>query len=417
MPDMTIPPGMTVPPDRTVSPGMTSMAARALPRRRVLQAAAIGSAALAASACGAGGGATPSSSSASASARTQPDQSDTEQELTWSTWIGYIDVDDDGGRPTLDEFTRSTGISVDYREDINDNSEFYAKLRPQLEAGQDVGRDIVVLTDWMAGEWIRRGYAQQFDRAAMPNADNLIARLQGVAFDPERDQSLPWQSGYGGLAFNSTLLEELTGKKEIRTVAELWDPKLKGRVTILSEMRDSVGMVMLAQGKDPANFTEDDFNAAIAELQEQIDSRQIRQVAGNDYLPALETGDVVAAIGWSGDVVALGAPYGFVLPESGGTLWTDNMLVPAMARHLKNAQALMNYYYDPVVAAKVAAYVQYICPVEGARAEMEKLDPTLVDNPFIFPTEADLAKVSVFKPLTSAEQSRYDQAFQTLIGN
>lgn len=393
------------------------LAARPLPRRRVLQAAGIGAAALAASACGAGGGGSPSSSSASASARTQPDQSDTEKELTWSTWIGYIDVDDDGKRPTLDEFTRATGITVDYREDINDNSEFYAKLRPQLDAGQDVGRDIVVLTDWMAGEWIRRGYAQQFDRAAMPNAANLIARLQGIAFDPERDQSLPWQSGYAGLAFNSQRLEELTGKREIRTVDELWDPKLKGRVTILSEMRDSVGMVMLAQGKDPATFTDDDFDAAIAALQEQIDSRQIRQVAGNDYLPALETGDVVAAFGWSGDVVSLGDPYGFVLPESGGMLWTDNMLVPAMARHLKNAEKLMDYYYDPVVAAKVAAYVQYICPVQGAREEMAKLDPTLVDNPFIFPTDADLAKVAVFKPLSSAEQTRYDQAFQTLIGN
>ena len=201
-----------------------------------------------------------------------------------------------------------TGINVDYREDVNDNAEFDAKVRPQLEAGQDIGRDIVVLTDWMAAQWIRKGYAQKFDRAWVPNARNLIDKLANVPFDPERDQSLPWQSGYAGLGFNTETLKELTGKSEIRTIAELWDPALKGRVTILSEMRDSVGVVMLAQGNNPADFTEDDFNAAIAELQKQMDAGQIRQVSGNDYIAALETGDVVAAIGWSGDVAALGIP-------------------------------------------------------------------------------------------------------------
>jgi spermidine/putrescine transport system substrate-binding protein len=200
-------------------------------------------------------------------------------------------------------------------------------------------------------------------------------------------------------------------------VAELWDPQLRGRVTILSEMRDSVGVVMLSQGNDPADFTEEDFNAAIAELQEQIDSGQIRQVSGNDYLTALEQGNVAAVIGWSGDVAALGEPYQFVIPESGGTLWTDNMLVPAMARHRNNAERWMDWYYDPKIAAELAAWVQYICPVEGAREAMQQLDPSLVDNPFIFPTEADLANVTVFKALTSSEQATYDQAFQTLIGN
>ena len=389
-----------------------------MPRRRVLQVAGIGGAAMVAAACGAR---PPASSSSGVAeeipAKTQPDQSATDKKLNWSTWVSYIDADDDGNRPTLDRFMEQTGIEVDYREDVNDNSEFDAKVRPQLEAGQDIGRDIVVLTDWMAAQWIRRGYAQKFDRAWVPNARNLIDKLADVPFDPERDQSLPWQSGYAGLGFNSELLKELTGKTEIRTVAELWEPALKGRVTILSEMRDSVGVVMLGQGNDPADFTEDDFNAAIAELQEQIDSGQIRQVSGNDYIAALETGDVVAAIGWSGDVAALGDPYKFVIPESGGTLWTDNMLVPAMARHKNNAERLMDYYYDPAVSAELAAWVQYICPVKGAQEEMAKIDPSLVENPFIFPTESDLEKVTVFKSLTSSEQVKYDQAFQTLIGN
>ena len=400
---------------------ITPKAGLTLPRRRILQTAGIGGAALVAAACGAR---PPRTATAGGSeevpARTQPDQSATSKELNWSTWVGYMDVDDDGNQPTLDQFMEETGIQVDYREDVNDNAEFDAKVRPQLEAGQDIDRDIVVLTDWKAAEWIRKGFAQKFDRAWVPNARNLLPALQGVPFDPERDQSLPWQSGYAGLGYNTDLLKELTGKSEIKTIAELWDPALKGRITILSEMRDSVGLVMLAQGNDPADFTEDDYNAAIAELQEQMDAGQIRQVSGNDYIGAMEGGDVVAAIAWSGDVASIVSKeytFDFVLPESGGMLWTDNMLIPAMARHRNNAERLMDHYYDPQVAAELAAWVQYICPVQGAREAMETIDASLVDNPLIFPTAEDLAKTHIFKALTSSEQAKYDQAFQTLIGN
>ena len=400
----------------------TPKAGTPMPRRRVLQAAGIGGAAMVAAACGARPPRTASGGGVEeVPARTQPDQSATDARLTWSTWVGYMDVDEESGtRPTLDAFSQKTGIKVDYREDINDNAEFDAKVRPQLEAGQDIDRDLVVLTDWKAAEWIRKGFAQKFDRAWVPNARNLIPALQAVPFDPERDQSLPWASGYAGLGFNKDLLQELTGKAEIRTVAELWDPALKGRITILSEMRDSVGLVMLAQDNDPADFTEDDYNAAIAELQEQMDAGQIRQVSGNEYITSMEGGDVVAAIAWSGDIASIVSKkysFDFVLPESGGMLWTDNMLVPAMARHRNNAERLMDYYYDPEVAATLAAYVQYICPVEGAQAAMEKIDSSLVDNPLIFPTSEDLAKTHIFKALTSSEQAKYDQAFQTLIGN
>ena len=403
--------------------GQDSRARLALSRRRLLQVASLGGAAAVASACGARPPRTGSAAGSSEEipAQTQPDQSATEKELVWSTWVGYMDVDEESGtRPTLDRFVEQTGIEVDYREDVNDNAEFDAKVRPQLEAGQDIGRDLVVLTDWKAAEWIRKGFAQKFDRAWVPNARNLLPALQGVPFDPERDQSLPWQSGYAGLGFNSDLLKELTGKSEIKTVAELWDPALRGRITILSEMRDSIGLVMLAQGNDPADFTQDDYNAAIAELQEQMDAGQIRQVSGNSYITDMEAGDVVAAIAWSGDIASIVSDkytFEFALPESGGMLWTDNMLVPAMARRRNNAERLMDYYYDPKVAAELAAWVQYICPVQGAQQEMERIDPSLVDNPLIFPTDEDLAKVHIFKALSSSEQVTYDQAFQTLIGN
>jgi spermidine/putrescine transport system substrate-binding protein len=338
-------------------------------------------------------------------------------EVNWSSWVTYLDTDDDGRHPTLDAFTESTGITVNLREDVNDNAEFDAKVRPQLQAGQDIDRDLVVLSDWMVAKWISDGFAQRFDRAWVPNARNLLPRMQAVPYDPERDQSLPWQAGYTGLGFNSELLKELTGKSEIRTIAELWDPALRGRVTVLAEMRDTVGVVMLGQDNDPASFTSDDFNSAIAELQVQLDSGQIRQVTGNDYIAALENGDVIAVIGWSGDVFALGDKYGFNLPESGGTLWTDNMLVPALAAHKKNAELAMNYYYEPAVAAKVAEYVQYICPVEGAQAEMEKIDPELASSPYIFPTDAELSNSYVFMELTPEQQEQYERAFQKAIGN
>jgi spermidine/putrescine transport system substrate-binding protein len=391
-----------------------------LPRRRLLQTAGIGGAALVAAACGARGG--PGGPSASASgapleARTQPDRSATERELVWSSWVEYVDEDDDGNRPTLDRFQAETGISVDLREEINDTAEFAAKVRPQLEAGQDIGRDLVVLTDWMAARWIRQGFAQTFDRSAMPNADNLIPSLADVSFDPERDQSLPWQGGYTGLGFNSELLKELTGKSQIRTVQEMWDPALRGRVTILAEMRDSMGLVMQSLGADPANFTPDQFDAAAAEIQAQIDSGQIRQVTGNDYIPSMLNGDVVAAFAWSGDIALEGEPYQFVIPESGGLLWTDDMMVPAMARHMANAEQLMNWYYDPQIAAEVAAWVAYITPVAGAQEAMERIDPDLVDDPFIFPTEQDLENITAFQWLTEQEDATYARIYQSVIGN
>lgn len=396
----------------------TPRAGRGMSRRRALQVGGLAGAALVTGACGAQPPRASSSSGTSEiAALTQRDQSADVPEVNWSSWVTYLDTDDDGRHPTLDAFTESTGITVNLREDVNDNAEFDAKVRPQLQAGQDIDRDLVVLSDWMVAKWIGDGFAQRFDRAWVPNARNLLPRMQAVPYDPERDQSLPWQAGYTGLGFNSELLKELTGKSGIRTIAELWDPALRGRVTVLAEMRDTVGVVMLGQGNDPASFTSDDFNSAIAELQVQLDSGQIRQVTGNDYIASMETGDVVAAIGWSGDIAELGEPFQFVLPESGGMLWSDEMLVPAMARHRNNAERMMDFYYDPVNAALVAAYIQYICPVVGAQEAMESIDPSLVDDPFVFPTESDLASVAVFAPLTPSLQATYSQAFQTLIGN
>ena len=401
----------------TAAKDIAAIVRSSLSRRRILQAAGIGGVALAAAACGTGGDDAASATGAP-SAAAGADLSDTDKVANWSNWPLYIDIDEEtGNRPSLEAFEAATGVAVTYTEDINDNNEFFAKVRTQLEQGQEIGRDIVVLTDWMAALWIENGYAQKFDKAIMPNSVNLIPKLQGVAFDPNRDYSLPWQSGFGALGWNKAKLKEATGTDSMSSVDQLFDPALKGRITVLSEMRDTMGIIMAWQGNDPSNFTEDQFNQAIEALTQQVDSGQIRQVTGNDYAGALESGDVIAVIGWSGDMIQLGEDFGVALPETGGTLWTDNMLIPALAANKKNGELIMNFYYDPKVAAEVAAYVQYISPVAGAKEAMAAIDPALVDNQWIFPDAATLDNSFVFMTLTSEQDVAYQRAFQKAIGN
>lgn len=384
-------------------------------RRRLLQAAGIGSAAMVAAACGAGGDSGTGSAGEAAAAE---DLSDTDKTLNWSNWPLYLDVDDASGtRPTLEAFQEQTGITVAYTEDVNDNNEFFAKVRTQLEQGQDIGRDLVVLTDWMAALWIENGYAQKLNPELIPNRTNLLPAWQNVSFDPNREYSLPWQSGFGAFGWNKSALQGAIGTDTLTSLDQLFDPALKGRITVLSEMRDTMGILLAYQGADPTNFTDDEFSAAIELLTQQVDSGQIRQVTGNDYIAALENGDVIAVIGWSGDMIQLGEDFGVALPETGGTLWTDNMLVPALAQHKKNAELAMNYYYDPVVAATVAAYVQYISPVKGAKEAMAEIDPALVDNQWIFPSDETLANSYVFMTLTPEQNDKYEREFQTAIGN
>lgn len=387
----------------------------AVSRRRLLQVAGIGSAAMVAAACGTGSS---DSAGGEASASAAEDKSDTEMVVNWSNWPLYLDVNEDTGEyPTLVAFEEATGIDVTYTEDVNDNNEFFAKVRTQLEQGQDIGRDLVVLTDWMAALWIQSGFAQKFDKAMIPNSGNIIPRLAEVSFDKPREYTMPWQSGFAGLGYNVPALQNATGKDSLTSLDELFDPALKGRITLLSEMRDTMGCILAWKGYDPSNFTDAQFEEAIAALTEQVDSGQVRQVTGNDYIAAMESGDVIAVIGWSGDVIALGEDFGFSLPESGGTLWTDNMLIPALAQHKKNAEMVINNYYDPAVAAEVAAYVNYICPVEGAQAEMEKIDPDLATDEFIFPSSAMLDRAYVFMELTPEQNESYSRLFEKAIGN
>ena len=400
-----------------MSPIMRAALLRGLTTRRSLMTGALGVGATAAlAACGSKGtGTTTSASVTPTAAAAAQDMSDTEKVINWSNWTQYIDVsDDEKSRPTLDAFTKQTGIKVNYTEDYNDNDEFYAKVRPLLEGGQDTGRDVWCSTDWMVARLIRQGYVQKLDKANIPNAANLEPSLSNVEFDPGRVYSLPWQSGFAGIAYNL----DATGGKKIETITQLLtDPALKGKVTLLTEMRDTVGLVLCDMGKDPANFTDADFDAAMAVLQKAKDAGQLKGFTGNDYTDGLTKGDIAACIAWTGDVVQLqfeNKKVQLALPQAGFTLWSDNFVIPALAKHKKNAETLINYYYQPEVMAQVEAWVNYIPPVQGTKEELAKIDPELANNPLIVPTPEVLSRAKVFKGLTAEEEIKYNRAFSDL---
>ena len=338
--------------------------------------------------------------------------------VRWANWTLYLDYDSDAqAYPTLEKFMADSGINVDYKEDYNDNDEFWGKVQGQLKLGEDIGYDIVAPTDWMAGRWIRMGYAQEFEAANIPNKVNILDALANVNFDPGRKSSLTWQSGFGGFGWNK---EKVPGG--VKSLDQLFSKENKGKVEVLSELRDTIGIILQYQGVDPSqNFTEDQYMNAVDYLAKMIKDGFIRQVKGNDYKEDLISGDAIAVIGWSGDIFQLATEnegkFEFAIPESGGMLWSDNLLIPSTSTNKANAEKVINNYYDPAVAAEVAAYVTYICPVKGAQAEMEKIDPALAASPFIFPTAETLKQVKVFRGLTPAEETSFTTAFQEAAGN
>ncbi|GHF07362.1 ABC transporter substrate-binding protein [Pseudolysinimonas yzui] len=378
-----------------------------LSRRTVLAGGVGGAAALALAACApeSSGGPTPAT-----------DQSDSDPTLKWANWPGYMDEDDEGNYPTLLAFTEQTGIEVDYLVEINDNNEYYAKVRDQLALGQDIGADLITLTDWMAGRLIRLGYTQELNEANIPNKANLVPDLLNVGFDPGRTHSLPWQGGFAGLCWNKEKLPN-----GLKTLDDLWDPELAGKIVVLSEMRDTMGLILLDQGIDISqDFSEDDFNAALDIFREKVTSGQIGAVRGNSYTQDLINGDAIAGIVWSGDVTLINGEVGsdlfeFAIPESGGTLWNDNLMIPIGSPRKKNAETLINYYYEPEVAAEVALWVNYITPVVGAKEAAVAIDPEAAENQLIFPNEETLAQVKTFRALTGAEEQSFSTAFQSVL--
>jgi spermidine/putrescine transport system substrate-binding protein len=367
-------------------------------------------------ACGSAGKGSTSGASGQALVKSATDMSATEKIVNWSNWPAYMDVDEKTKtHPTLQAFTKETGIKVNYTEDYNDNNEFYAKVRPLLAAGKDTGRDLWASTDWMAARFIRQNFVQKLDLANIPNHANVEDALLNVTWDKGRLYSLPWQSGLTGIAWNP----KSTGGKKVESMDQLLtDPKLKGKVTLLTEMPDTIGLVLIEMGKDPASFTEADFDAACAELQKAKDAGQIKGFTGNDYTKPLASGDTAACMAWSGDIVQLKADnpsLGFVLPQKGCMIWSDNLLIPNLAKHKANAEKLINYYYDPAVMAQVVDYVNYVSPVKGTKAILLKSDPPVATNQLILPSAETLSRTHIFKGLTAAEEAKYNRKFEQIV--
>ncbi|MGL5864291.1 MAG: ABC transporter substrate-binding protein [Dermatophilaceae bacterium] len=402
-------------------PDLSSAATRAalvrgLTTRRSVMVGAVGLGALTLAGCGSDGTASRANGSTAPTAKAATDLSDTEKVVNWSNWPGYMDVSEDGKtRPSLVSFTKETGIKVNYTEDYNDNDDFYGKVRPLLVGGQDTGRDVWCSTDWMVARLIRQGYVLPLDYANIPNGQaNVVESLKNVEYDPGRKFSLPYQSGFAGIATNL----DATGGTKIETMTQLLtDPKLKGKVTLLTEMRDTIGLVLMEMGKDPSDFTDADFDAAIAMVQKAKDAGQIKAFTGNDYTEGLAKGDIAACVAWTGDVVQLqleNDKIQYTLPEKGFTIWSDNFVIPALAQHKKNAEKLIDYYYRPAVMAQVEAFVNYIPPVAGVAAELVKIDPALAKNPLIVPTDEVLSRARVFRGLSEDEETKYARAFTDL---
>jgi spermidine/putrescine transport system substrate-binding protein len=335
--------------------------------------------------------------------------------LRFSNWPLYIDYDEKTKKhPTLDQFTAKTGIKVDYYEDINSNAEYFGKIQRPLSQGQSIDRDIIVLTDneRFLGLMIDKGWVEELDKDLIPNFSNLIDAQTSPPFDPDRKYSLPWQSGMTGIAWN----ENETGP--VTSITQLFeDPKLKGRVTALNGMGDTMGLVILDNGDDPAKITDQTWNAGLERVQQAVDSGQLRGFTGNNYAQPLTKGDYAAAVAWSGDIYQLlssNPKLKWALPTKGGIIWTDNMIIPT-GGSVPTASTYMNFVYDPKIAAEIAAYVAYVPPVKGTQDVLAKTDPELANSPLVFPSDTVLAQTHQFDS-TALNNQTYIEQWQKVLG-
>jgi spermidine/putrescine transport system substrate-binding protein len=327
--------------------------------------------------------------------------------LAISNWPLYID------KKTVKNFDAKYGGKTKYTEDVNDNEEFFGKVRQQLSQGRDIGRDIMVLTDWMAARNVRLGYLEPLDKNNIPNIKNLQPTLQHPNWDPDRKYSLPWQTYMTAIGYNKKKVPE------INSIDQMFDPKYKGRVSMLSDARDAANMIMLKNGVKPEDAKIDDVLKAIEEIDKINRTGQIRRFTGNDYTTDLTKGNLWICQAYSGDVVQLQADnpdLDFVIPEQGGSLGVDNMLMPKHAQHYYAAETFMNYVYDPEVQAKITAYVNYVPPVVGTKEVLEKKDPKLASNQLIFPDDATLAKLHGYPNLNEDEERQMNEAMQAVVG-
>jgi spermidine/putrescine transport system substrate-binding protein len=328
---------------------------------------------------------------------------------TFSNWPLYID------KKVLKTFDKRYGGHVKYVEDINDNDEFYGKVRQQLQANESIGRDIVVLTDPMMGKWVRNRYVQALDQKNIPNVvKNLVDNLRSIPYDKKRQFTVPYQSGAIGLGYNPK-----NTKRKLNSINDLFDPAFKGRVTMLSEPYDSANSVLLGMGINPTTAKIDQILKAIEKISQANDAGQFRRFTGNDYSTDLTKGNIWVALAYSGDIVQLQSDnpeLEFIYPDEGAMTFTDNMTIPNKAEHVFAAETMMNFLYEPEIAAKVAIYVNYLSPVKGVKEIVEKTDPDIANNPLIFPPDEILKKLHPYPALSDDDERTMKEAMAKVTG-
>ncbi len=337
------------------------------------------------------------------------------QSLFFENWPLYIDPTDGATPGTVDRFMEATGVKMTYTEAYNDNNEYFAKIQPLLGTGKSIEPDIIAPTFWLAGRLLALGWLEKLPLDKIPNAVNLVPGLQNPTWDPTGEYSLPWQAGMSGIAYNI----DVTGR-ELTSTDDLFDLTFKGKIGMLTEMRDTIGLIMMSLGKDPSTVTSfDDAAGAFEKLQKAKADGQIRAFTGNDYTDDLVSGNFAACVGWSGDVLQLqkdSPQVRFVIPEEGGTRWADVMVIPKGAKNIDAAGEWMNFVYDPAQAAQMSAYVQYLSPVTGVQEELAKIDPELASNPLMFPDEATSARLRSWATLTEDVEAQFDAEFSSITG-
>jgi len=398
---------------------------RRVSRRTVLQGGALVGVGAFLAACGTSAQSTAPSPSPSAGPGESPagGEQTPSDILNFANWPLYIDQDESSPpvSPTLVQFQEKHGTEVKYVEAINDNDSFFGTIQPALQAGQDTGWDLMALTDWMAARLVRLGWVETIDTANTPNfVANLRDVYKGVDWDPDNNLRAPWQSGMTGLGYDQDVTGELTSLDALWTPDARWN----GKVWFLSEMRDTVGLTLLKLGYAPEDFTTEQADEAIAAIQKAVDEGIVRSFLGNDYKEGLVKGDLVLGTAWSGDIIQAQLEKDtlqFTIPSQGGMLWTDNMQIPKGAAHKYTAELMIDWVYDPVIAAQIAAYVQYVSPVNGAKeAIAANEDPevaALADNPLMFPDDATLQQVHIFRGLTEEEETYLNDEFSVVTGN
>jgi spermidine/putrescine transport system substrate-binding protein len=311
-------------------------------------------------------------------------------------------------------FQKASGITVDYKEDYNDNEQWFAKVKEPLSRKQDIGADLVVPTQFMAARVAGLGWLNEIREARVPNKKNLRKDLLDSKVDPGRKVTAPYMTGMVGLAYNRAA----TGR-DITGINDLWAPEFKGRVSLLSDTQDGLGMIMQSQGNSPENPTKEAVQKAVDLVREQKDKGQIRRFTGNDYAEDLAAGNVAVAQAYSGDVVQLQADnpdLKFIVPESGGDWFIDTMVIPYTTQNQAAAEAWIDYVYDRANYAKLVAFVQYVPVLSDMTDELSKIDPALAKNELINPPTALTDKLKSWAPLTDEQTQEFNTLYAAVTG-